>query len=50
MKVLFSAQALEQYAEWAMTDRKTFRKLNTLIQNCQADLARVAKQVGAKVN
>ena len=35
MKVLFSAQALEQYAEWAMTDRKTFRKLNTLIEDCR---------------
>ncbi|MET4685356.1 Txe/YoeB family addiction module toxin [Brevundimonas faecalis] len=35
MNLLFTARAWSQYLEWQETDRKTLKKLNGLIKECQ---------------
>lgn len=35
MKLIFSARAWTQYVEWQDTDRKTLKKVNALIKECQ---------------
>ncbi|HEY9438409.1 MAG TPA: Txe/YoeB family addiction module toxin [Streptomyces sp.] len=35
MKVMFSTRAWEQYAQWAMTDRRSLKRINTLIADTQ---------------
>lgn len=35
MKIQFSREAFEQFSEWEKLDRKVFRKLKSLIINCQ---------------
>ena len=35
MNLVFSARAWTQYVEWQDADRKTLRKVNALIKECQ---------------
>ena len=35
MNLLFTARAWSQYLEWQESDRKTLKKLNGLIKECQ---------------
>lgn len=35
MDITFSTQAWEDYLYWNVTDKKIFKKINTLIKECQ---------------
>ena len=35
MDITFSTQAWEDYLYWNVTDKKNFKKINTLIKECQ---------------
>lgn len=35
MNIIFSNQAWEDYLYWNATDKKIFKKINTLIKECQ---------------
>lgn len=35
MNIVFSNQAWEEYLYWGSTDKKIFKKINTLIKECQ---------------
>lgn len=35
MNIVFSNQAWEEYLYWSSTDKKIFKKINTLIKECQ---------------
>lgn len=35
MNIIFSNQAWEDYLHWNATDKKIFKKINTLIKECQ---------------
>jgi len=36
-KVTFEVKAFEQFADWAVTDKKTFKKILSLIRDAQKD-------------